>query len=707
MRALVLAAALTAAAVSMGFADRERSASEVVQASAGGYAARPGGQSRSSGIAAHADTGRFLAQDRSHSVVRNGASTWWPVRVSEAHALQAIATGGMTIDVPGGQPVRLQFERHIEHENGNWTWIGRPDGGGAGSEAVLTFGEKAVFGLIRQGSVDLELTTEGGTTWLVQTDTTKLRTGSTVATSDQDFLPAPHELGGSLAGMRKQAGAAQKSAAAQKMVSAEKVADAPVASAAPAWTPTTIDIAIGYTSGFATRLGGQSQAVTRLTFLVDIANQAYLASEIDAQIRVVRTLQVNYGDATSNYSTLLGLTGVQCTQQTSGTRYLPDRRLSCNTVARPAALEPLAAARETYGADLAVLVRKFEDPENGSCGIAWMLGGGQNSIAGNDAFGMAVVSDSSGALFPDNNNTCREDTLAHELGHTMGQQHDVVTARGTDDSNGDLDPLDPEEYGRHPYSFGYSTDGLPSNIYTIMSVRRPGQTGYRVFSNPRIMSCGNAPCGIADVADNARSLAITMPSVAGFRSTVADFWDVSGDFWAFDFIRRLADAGITGGCAVDPPMYCPASVVTRDQMAVFLLRGMHGSAYDPPTVATSSFADVPANFWAISWIEQLAQEGITTGCATNPLRYCPAAAVNREQMAVFLLRAKYGSSYTPPPATGVFADVPASYWAAPWIEKLAADGVTGGCSTTPKAYCPRNSVTRDQMAVFLVRTFGL
>jgi len=74
-------------------------------------------------------------------------------------------------------------------------------------------------------------------------------------------------------------------------------------------------------------------------------------------------------------------------------------------------------------------------------------------------------------------------------------------------------------------------------------------------------------------------------------------------------------------------------------------------------------------------------------------------------MAVFLLRAKHGSGYSPPAATGVFSDVPLSYWAVHWIEQLAAEGITAGCGGGN--YCPENQVTRDQMAVFLVRTFGL
>jgi S-adenosylmethionine hydrolase len=36
-----------------------------------------------------------------------------------------------------------------------------------------------------------------------------------------------------------------------------------------------------------------------------------------------------------------------------------------------------------------------------------------------------------------------------------------------------------------------------------------------------------------------------------------------------------------------------------------------------------------------------------------------------------------------------------------------ARGITGGCSASPLLYCPGNSSTRGQMAVFITKTFGL
>ncbi len=109
-----------------------------------------------------------------------------------------------------------------------------------------------------------------------------------------------------------------------------------------------------------------------------------------------------------------------------------------------------------------------------------------------------------------------------------------------------------------------------------------------------------------------------------------------------------------------------------------------------------------------AWIEGLFAAGVTGGCATNPRRYCPDDSVTRGQTAVFLLRAKHGAGYAPPaPTQPTFADVPLNHPLAAWIHQLAAEGVTGGCGTNPARYCPEDSVTRGQMAVFLGRTFNL
>jgi len=184
--------------------------------------------------------------------------------------------------------------------------------------------------------------------------------------------------------------------------------------------------------------------------------------------------------------------------------------------------------------------------------------------------------------------------------------------------------------------------------------------------------------------------------------TIPTFVDVPNTYWAWNYIERLYSAGITGGCSTGT--YCPENSVTRAQMAVFLEKGLHyPSTFTAPDVAPT-FNDTVGH-WAEDWIEALKSDGVTAGCATG--LYCPDNPVNRAQMAVFLLKSKYGSAYTPPAvgASTGFTDVPTTHWAAAWIKQLAAEGITGGCGVG--TYCPDNPVTRAQMAVFLVKTFNL
>jgi hypothetical protein len=183
---------------------------------------------------------------------------------------------------------------------------------------------------------------------------------------------------------------------------------------------------------------------------------------------------------------------------------------------------------------------------------------------------------------------------------------------------------------------------------------------------------------------------------------MADFLDVPPSNLFHADVVALVRSGVTAGCGAGK--YCPASSVTRAQMAVFLLRAEHGASYQPPPATGAVFLDVPAGAFAAAWIERLAAEGITGGCGGG--KYCPGAPVTRAQMAPLLLKTEHGVSYQPPPAAGtVFSDVPAGAFAAAWIERLAAEGVTSGCGGGK--YCPSALTQRGQMATFLVRTFGL
>jgi hypothetical protein len=117
-----------------------------------------------------------------------------------------------------------------------------------------------------------------------------------------------------------------------------------------------------------------------------------------------------------------------------------------------------------------------------------------------------------------------------------------------------------------------------------------------------------------------------------------------------------------------------------------------------------SFPDVPTDNLFYAFVETIFHNGVTGGCAAAP-NYCPGDPALRKQMAVFVLRAKEGPSYVPPPATGVFNDVPMSDLFAPWIEELFHRGVVAGCGAPGGPnFCPNDPVLRQQMPVFLLRT---
>ncbi len=109
------------------------------------------------------------------------------------------------------------------------------------------------------------------------------------------------------------------------------------------------------------------------------------------------------------------------------------------------------------------------------------------------------------------------------------------------------------------------------------------------------------------------------------------FSDVGASWWS-GHVNRLTESGITVGCDEGSTMYCPYRVVTRGQMASFLVR-----AFEIPSADSSVFTDTGGDVHAEN-IEALAAHGITGGCATDPDRYCPNAPVTRGQMATMLAR---------------------------------------------------------------------
>jgi len=253
-----------------------------------------------------------------------------------------------------------------------------------------------------------------------------------------------------------------------------------------------------------------------------------------------------------------------------------------------------------------------------------------------------------------------------------------------------------------------------STSLTVQGIGVSSSATYRWRLNGDPLSDGGALSGTTtptltiDPASfaNAGSYDVVITDACGSIASNAvvvgvDFADVPPTSPFHDSVVAIATAGITAGCG--GANYCPTNPVRRDQMAVFLLRAEHGPAYEPPT-CQGTFGDVPCPGPFADWVEQLATERITAGC--GPGMYCPASSVSRAQMAIFLVKTWLGPDFTPFPYAGIFEDVPEGSLGAEYIEFAYDTGITTGCSLSPKLYCPNASVSRQQMAVLLTRTFG-
>jgi hypothetical protein len=190
-------------------------------------------------------------------------------------------------------------------------------------------------------------------------------------------------------------------------------------------------------------------------------------------------------------------------------------------------------------------------------------------------------------------------------------------------------------------------------------------------------------------------------TAAGLTFTVlqgAAFLDVPESNPFYTFIGKLSARSVTLG--IGGGNYGPDDAVTRQQMAAFIIRAL--GDFNPPEPAMQRFTDVPPTNPFYRFIDQMAVRQITLGC--TPTMYCPLDVVTRQQMAAFMIRA-LGEPNPPLPFVQRFTDVPVPNFFSRFIERMAVRRITLGCTAT--MYCPEDSVTRGQMAAFLVRAFNL
>jgi len=190
-----------------------------------------------------------------------------------------------------------------------------------------------------------------------------------------------------------------------------------------------------------------------------------------------------------------------------------------------------------------------------------------------------------------------------------------------------------------------------------------------------------------------------------YRGTAegSTFGDVPADHWAKEYIEALYQQGYIVGCSLNPRLYCPDRISTRAEQAVFVMRGVHGAEFNPLDPADATFEDVGGADWYYDWSGQLYNDGYTSGCWADPLRYCPLTENTVAEGCVFFLRMKEGAGYRPGETIrGIFADVPSGEWYAPWTEACYDEGILLPCQAEPQLLaCPEGALDRATAAYMM------
>lgn len=256
-----------------------------------------------------------------------------------------------------------------------------------------------------------------------------------------------------------------------------------------------IDIGMIYSAGMVERYG--AAVLTRMQYFVSLFDQALVDSEtgLRANLAYAGPAPDDWAETTTTAETLddlfagAGYGEPGTSEDATGVCIL---EAGC---ANDGDLSYLYETRNQRAIDVMVFMRRYHRTAQRGCGIAFVNGETRGRIDPqlDHARAVAVVGD--GLDVEGSGVWCSDLVMAHEVGHLMGQIHNVQAAFG--------------RIGLHPYSYGYRID---CTFKTIMSydsvgdgvvcpgndpVRAPNEPRMAAFSSPDIAICLGMPCGSA------------------------------------------------------------------------------------------------------------------------------------------------------------------------------------------------------------------
>ena len=427
----------------------------------------------------------------------------------------------------------------------------------------------------------------------------------------------------------------------------------------PADSGRLIDVMIVWTPAAEVSAGGAVALQSLAQASIDNANLTYLNSGVAQRLRLVHRQQVTYTERTNCPG---GGTKFDCALDDISNGVVPN----------------VHALRDQHGADLV----SFFIEDNAYCGLAWL------------PYPSAATAGQGYSVLYWNGCPVANKSFVHELGHNMGAHHDPYVAPEAGAfaySHGMVDLVNRWRtvlaYNTHCVDNGFNCSrvqylsnpklainsaalgdaGARNNAYTLnrtakaVAAYRPTSplhpvpqrftdvaTSHPLYGHIEFFAQAGLTSGCApgrycpdDVVTRRQMAAFLERAMRASNWTapaaVGLFADVPAGAMLRNEIEALRNDGVTTGCTATT--FCPDLPVTRAQMTAFILRARCGGSYAPNPPATPTFADVPATHALYRFVEKVSALGITTGCASAPLRFCPDSPVTRAQMAIFIERA--------------------------------------------------------------------
>ena len=207
-------------------------------------------------------------------------------------------------------------------------------------------------------------------------------------------------------------------------------------------------------------------------------------------------------------------------------------------------------------------------------------------------------------------------------------------------------------------------EGLLSPQSSNFSVVSPVAPATALVTEPPVIAQGNVPATVP------ATIPATVPSTQPNRVSNGNF------------IGAVVPAAAVVAAGVAPVSPAPATVPTA------------------PIAAVTSFPDVPPDYWASPFVEELAKRGITVGSADGTFR--PEQLVTRAEYAVLVQKA-----FDKQESQGAiaFTDIPANFWATPAIDAAVKQGFLKGYPDG--GFQPNKEISRLQVLLSLVNGLGL